>query len=40
VDIRGEVLYTTANNFDTFFAATGRRAGTYTFSREGWAFQE
>ena len=41
VTIGGEILYTTANNFDTFFAFTGRRAGTYTFStRDGWAFEE
>ena len=37
---RGELLLTTANNFDAYFSSTGRRAGRYAFSRDGWAFEE
>jgi hypothetical protein len=40
VDENGDVLYTTANNFDTYFASTGKKAGKYSFSREGWAYEE
>lgn len=41
VDVRGTILYTTANNFDSFFVATGMRPGIYTFSTmDGWVFEE
>ena len=36
----GEILYTTSNNFETYFASTGKRAGSYRFSRDGWAYEE
>jgi hypothetical protein len=36
----GEVIFSTANNFDTYYATTGKRAGTYTYSRDGWAYEE
>jgi len=35
----GEVIYTTSNNFDTYFSSTGMRPGTYSFSRSGWAYE-
>jgi hypothetical protein len=40
MDENGEVLYTTANNFDAYFASTGRKAGKYSFSRDGWIYEE
>ena len=40
VDETGEVIFTTANNFDTFYASTGMRAGKYSYSREGWSIEE
>jgi hypothetical protein len=40
LDEKGEVLYTTANNFDTYYESSGKRPGKYTFSADGWAFAE
>ena len=40
LDETGELLFTTGTNFDAFFTTTGRRAGSYTFSRDGWVFEE
>jgi hypothetical protein len=40
MDENGEVLYTTANNFDTYYVSTGKRAGRYTFSKTGWVYEE
>jgi hypothetical protein len=36
----GVVIYTTANNFDTFYAANDKRPGRYTYSRGSWAFED
>ena len=35
-----EVIYTTANNFDNYFGSTGKRPGKYTFTRDGWTYEE
>ncbi|MDR2517097.1 MAG: leucine-rich repeat domain-containing protein [Spirochaetaceae bacterium] len=40
VDRDGTVLFTTANNFDTYFANNGRRPGRYTLTRTGWTLEE
>jgi hypothetical protein len=38
---KGDVLYTTANNFDAFYKSNGNRSGKYTFSRQdGWKFED
>jgi hypothetical protein len=40
-EVTGDVLYTTASNFDTYFASTGERPGKYSFnSRDGWVLEE
>jgi hypothetical protein len=40
-DETGELIFTTADNFDAFFASTGSRPGIYSFSRaDGWVFMD
>jgi hypothetical protein len=39
-DPSGNVLYTTANNFDTYYSSTGKRAGKYTLADGSWSFNE
>jgi len=40
LDENGEVIYTTSNNFDSYYAATGKRAGKYSYTRDGWNYEE
>ena len=41
VDESGELLYTTANNFDTYYSFHGKKPGKYVFIRpEGWTLEE
>jgi hypothetical protein len=41
VDDKGAILYTTANNFDTYYSSTGNKSGRYTYTREdGWKLAE
>jgi len=40
MDENGEIIYTTANNFDTYYASTGKRPGKYTFSKDGWTLEQ
>jgi hypothetical protein len=38
-DTSGNVLYTTANNFDAYYASSGRRPGRYTLSEGNWRLE-
>ena len=38
-DMSGNILYTTANNFDAFYASNGRRAGRYVLSEGNWRME-
>ena len=40
VDAEGNVVYTSASNFDTYYASTGKRAGKYTFADGTWTLGE
>ena len=40
IDEKGEILFTTANNFDTYYTFNGKRPGKYIFTRTGWTFEE
>jgi len=35
-DIAGNILYTTANNFDAFYASNGKKPGRYTLLEGNW----
>jgi hypothetical protein len=39
VDMAGNILYTTASNFDSFYASNGRRAGRYVLSEGNWRIE-
>jgi hypothetical protein len=39
LDENGAVLYTTANNFDTYYAGGGRKSGKYNLGRNGWELE-
>jgi hypothetical protein len=38
-DLSGNILYTTANNFDAFYASNGRRPGRYVLSEGNWRME-
>jgi hypothetical protein len=38
-DTGGNVLYTTATNFDAFYASSGKKPGRYTLSDGGWSLE-
>jgi hypothetical protein len=38
-DAGGNVLYTTANNFDTFYVSNGKKPGRYTLTEGAWALE-
>ena len=38
-DSIGNVLYTTANNFDAFYASNGKKPGRYTLSEGSWSLE-
>jgi len=35
-DTYGKVLYTTANNFDAYYASNGRKPGKYVYLEGSW----
>jgi hypothetical protein len=39
LDENGVVLYTTANNFDTYYTGHGSRSGKYNLSKTGWELE-
>jgi hypothetical protein len=39
VDRRGNVIYTTDDNFDAFYNSTGRRPGVYRYGEGGWSLE-
>ena len=39
LNANGEILYTTSNNFDTFYTFNGKKPGKYSFRRNGWEFE-
>ncbi|MDR0718759.1 MAG: leucine-rich repeat domain-containing protein [Treponema sp.] len=41
LDDKGDVIYTTANNFDAFYKSNGSKSGKYSFSpQDGWKFED
>ncbi|GHV90033.1 hypothetical protein AGMMS50268_05360 [Spirochaetia bacterium] len=40
LDADGKVLFTSANNFDTYYSSSGKRSGKYTLTRQGWEYGE
>jgi hypothetical protein len=38
-DTSGNILYTTANNFDAYYASNGKSPGTYTLSGGNWRLE-
>jgi hypothetical protein len=41
LDDKGDVIYTTASNFDAFYKSNGSKSGKYTFSpQDGWKFED
>jgi hypothetical protein len=39
LDDNGNILYTTANNFDTYYTSHGNRSGKYSLGKTGWALE-
>jgi hypothetical protein len=38
-DTGGNVLYTTANNFDTYYTSNGKKPGRYTYADGNWTLE-
>jgi hypothetical protein len=39
-DTNGNLLLSSSKNFDAYYSISGKRAGTYTLTREGWKYGE
>jgi hypothetical protein len=39
LDENGAVLYTTANNFDTYYTGHGSKSGKYNLGKSGWTLE-